>query len=70
MADKIGMSVDFYRDIESGRNTGSIATMLNLCNVLKIPPDQFFEDLLNDLKNNLEIIIFSNILVISLIRID
>lgn len=50
MADKIGMSVDFYRDIESGRNTGSIATMLNLCNVLKIPPDQFFEDLLNDLK--------------------
>ena len=47
VAEKIDKSIDIYRSIENGRSVGSVATLLNICNVLEITMDDIFYDLLN-----------------------
>lgn len=39
VAEKINISSDLLRNIENGRNIGSVPTLLNLCNFLEITPD-------------------------------
>lgn len=46
LAEKIDISTDLLRNIENGRNIGSIATLINLCNALEITTDFLFSDLL------------------------
>lgn len=52
VAEKIDKSIDIYRSIENGRSVGSVATLLNICNVLEITMDDIFYDLL-DKKNTI-----------------
>lgn len=47
VAEKIDKSIDIYRSIENGRSVGSVATLLNICNVLEITMDDIFYELLN-----------------------
>ena len=46
VSEHIDISTDLLRNIENGRNIGSIPTLLNLCNFLKITPNYLFSDLL------------------------
>lgn len=46
VAENIDVSIDLLRNIENGRNIGSIPTLLNLCNFLKISPNYIFSELL------------------------
>lgn len=46
VAEKINISTDLLRNIENGRNIGSVPTLLNLCNFLEITPDIIFQPLL------------------------
>ena len=46
VAENIDISIDLLRNIENGRNVGSITTLLNLCNFLKVSPNYIFADLL------------------------
>lgn len=48
LAEKINISTDLLRNIENGRNIGSLATLLNICNALEITPNFLFSDLIND----------------------
>lgn len=62
VAEHIDISTDLLRNIENGRNIGSIPTLLNLCNFLKISPNSLFSELLTfqektfdfDLKNSFD----------------
>ena len=47
VAEKIDKSIDIYRSIENGRSVGSVATLLNICNVLNITMDDIFYELLD-----------------------
>ena len=47
VAEKIDKSIDIYRSIENGRSVGSVATLLNICNILDITMDEIFYDLLD-----------------------
>ena len=47
VAEKIDKSIDIYRSIENGRSVGSVATLLNICNILEITLDEIFYDLLD-----------------------
>ena len=47
VAEKIDKSIDIYRSIENGRSVGSVATLLNICNILEITMDDIFYDLLD-----------------------
>ena len=47
VAEKIDKSIDIYRSIENGRSVGSVATLLNICNVLEITMDEIFYELLD-----------------------
>ena len=47
VAENIDISIDLLRNIENGRNIGSIPTLLNLCNFLKVSPNALFSELLN-----------------------
>ena len=46
LAENINISTDLLRNIENGRNIGSVTTILNICNFLQISPNSLFEDLL------------------------
>ena len=46
VSEKIDISTDLLRNIENGRNIGSVPTLLNLCNFLKITPNYLFSELL------------------------
>ena len=46
VAENVDISIDLLRNIENGRNIGSVPTLLNLCNFLKISPNKLFEGLL------------------------
>ena len=46
VAESINISTDLLRGIENGRNIGSITTLLNICNFLKVSPNTLFHDLL------------------------
>ena len=51
VSEHIDISTDLLRNIENGRNIGSIPTLLNLCNFLKITPNYLFSDLLTFQEN-------------------
>ena len=53
VAENINISTDLLRNIENGRNIGSLPTLLNLCNFLDITPNYLFGSLLN--KSALEV---------------
>lgn len=59
VAENINISTDLLRSIENGRNLGSITTLLNICNFLKISPNSLFSDLL-DFKEDTTDSILSN----------
>jgi len=42
------------RNIENGRNIGSVPTLLNLCNFLKISPNTLFSELLDFKEDTLD----------------
>ncbi len=46
VAENIEISTDLLRNIENGRNIGSVPTLLNLCNFLEISPNCLFSELL------------------------
>lgn len=46
VSESVDISTDLLRNIENGRNIGSIPTLLNLCNFLKISPNYLFAELL------------------------
>ncbi len=46
VSEQIDISTDLLRNIENGRNIGSIPTLLNLCNFLKLSPNYLFSELL------------------------
>ncbi len=46
VSENIEISTDLLRNIENGRNIGSIPTILNICNFLKISPNHIFSELL------------------------
>ena len=46
VSEGVNISIDLLRNIENGRNVGSVPTLLNLCNFLKISPNKLFEGLL------------------------
>lgn len=46
VSEHIEISTDLLRNIENGRNIGSLPTLLNLCNFLQISPNYLFADLL------------------------
>lgn len=48
------ISSDLLRNIENGRNIGSVPTLLNLCNFLEITPDMIFEPLITTKKDTLD----------------
>ena len=54
VAEHVNISPDLLRNIENGRNIGSIPTLLNLCNFLEITPDFLFEPLLTTHKDTLD----------------
>ena len=47
VSESVSISIDLLRNIENGRNVGSVPTLLNLCNFLKISPNKLFDGLLN-----------------------
>ena len=48
VAEEIDISTDLLRNIENGRNIGSIPTLLNICNILGITPNELFYELLKN----------------------
>lgn len=54
VAENIDISTDLLRNIENGRNIGSLPTLLNLCNFLKITPNYLFAELLTFEENTLD----------------
>ncbi len=54
VAENVNISTDLLRNIENGRNIGSIPTLLNLCNFLEITPNDLFEPLLTTRKSTLD----------------
>lgn len=54
VAENVDISTDLLRNIENGRNIGSIPTLLNLCNFLEITLDSLFEPLLTTKKSTLD----------------
>ena len=54
VAENVNISIDFLRNIENGKNIGSITTLLNLCNFLKISPNTLFENLLDFKEDTLD----------------
>lgn len=54
VAEKINISADLLRNIENGRNIGSMPTLLNLCNFLEITPDMIFDPLITTKKDTLD----------------
>lgn len=46
VAESVNISIDLLRNIENGRNVGSVPTLLNLCNFLKLSPNKLFGELL------------------------
>lgn len=47
LADKANISLNFLQDIEYGRSNVSMVTLVNLCNALKITPNDFLRNFLS-----------------------
>lgn len=54
ISENINISIDLLRNIENGRNIGSIPTLLNICNFLELSPNTLFSDLLTFEVNSLD----------------
>lgn len=54
VAENVDISIDLLRNIENGRNVGSVPTLLNLCNFLIISPDFLFDELLTFKEDTLD----------------
>ena len=54
VAESIEVSIDLLRNIENGRNVGSVPTLLNLCNFLSISPNFLFSELLTFREDTLD----------------
>lgn len=54
VAESVNISIDLLRNIENGRNVGSVPTLLNLCNFLKISPNTLFGELLEFKEDTLD----------------
>ena len=65
VSESIDISIDLLRNIENGRNIGSIPTLLNLCNFLKVSPNHIFSDLLTFEESTLDTTLTSYIKNIS-----
>ena len=65
VAENIDISIDLLRNIENGRNIGSIPTLLNLCNFLKLSPNFVFAELLTFEEPTLDTVLASYIKNIS-----
>ena len=65
VSDNIDISIDLLRNIENGRNIGSIPTLLNLCNFLNISPNFLFSELLTFREDTLDTFLISTIKNIS-----
>ena len=46
LAENVAVSTYLIRNIENGKNVGSVPTLLNLCNFLEISPNFLFDELL------------------------
>ena len=47
VSENVNISIDLLRNIENGRNVGSVPTLLNLFNFLKVSPNTLFDGLLS-----------------------
>ena len=65
VAENVDISIDLLRNIENGRNSGSVPTLLNLCNFLKISPNFLFSELLTFKEDTLDTYLTSSIKSIS-----
>lgn len=54
VAEHINISADLLRNIENSRNIGSVATLLNLCNLLNITLNDLFIDFLPETNNAID----------------
>ncbi len=54
VSENINISIDLLRNIENGRNIGSLTTLLNLCNFLEISPNYLFKELLTFKEDTLD----------------
>ncbi len=54
VAENLNVSTDLLRGIENGRTLGSITTLLNLCNFLKVSPNTLFSELLDFKEDTLD----------------
>ena len=59
VAECVDISIDLLRNIENGRNIGSVPTLLNLCNFLKISPNTLFAELLDFKEDTLDTTLLS-----------
>ena len=54
VSENVNISIDLLRNLENGRNVGSVSTILNLCNFLKISPNTLFDGLLTFTEETLD----------------
>lgn len=65
VAENVDISIDLLRNIENGRNIGSVPTLLNLCIFLNISPNFLFSELLTFKEDTLDTYLTSSIKSIS-----
>lgn len=65
VSEGVNISIDLLRNIENGRNVGSVPTLLNLCNFLNISPNFLFSELLTFKEDTLDTFLSSTIKSIS-----
>lgn len=65
VSEGVNISIDLLRNIENGRNVGSVPTLLNLCNFLCISPNSLFAELLTFKEDTLDTFLISSIKNIS-----
>ena len=61
VSENIDISIDLLRNIENGRSIGSVTTLLNLCNFLKISPNTLFGELLDFKEDTLDTFLLEQI---------
>ena len=61
VSENVNISIDLLRNIENGRNVGSVTTLLNLCNFLKVSPNTIFSELLDFKEDTLDSFLLNEI---------
>lgn len=54
VAEHINVSTDLFRNIENGRNIGSLPTLLNICNLLDVSPNDLFYELIDKKETHID----------------